>query len=254
MSGQMQLPPRVRALILAVAAGGAMAMAVRLADLGSWNSSDALAWLLLALGIALAEQFPIRLSFRTERISFSVTEAVWIGGLMAARPSVVALSVGVGILAGHGLRRKPLPKLAFNVGQFVLSVTAAQLVFAPFHAGSTPGPRVWLATAVAMVAYAVVNAGLVALVISQVEGVPFRSVVVPPLGANALHYAGNTAIALAAATMWTTSALAFPVFAMMLVLAFTAYQTWLGRIQRTRLAGLRDLVTSAPARVPAPTH
>jgi hypothetical protein len=253
MSGSMQLPPRVRALILAVAAGGAVAVGLRARDLGSWNSSDLLAWLLLTLGVALAEQFPIRLSFRTERIAFSLTEAVWIGGLMAARPSVVALSVGAGILVGHAARRKPLPKLAFNVGQFVLSVTAAQLVFEPFRAGSTPGPRVWLATAVAMVAYALVNAGLVALVVSQVERVPFRSVAVPPLSANALHYAGNTAIALAASAMWTASALAFPVFGILVILAFTTYQTRLERVQRTRLSALRDLV-APPARVPVATN
>ena len=79
MSSQMQLPPKVRALILAVAAAGTVAVAVRAADLGSWNSSDLLAWVPLTGGIALAEQFPIRLSFRTERIAFSLTEAVWIG-------------------------------------------------------------------------------------------------------------------------------------------------------------------------------
>jgi hypothetical protein len=172
---------------------------------------------------------------------------------MAARPSVIALAVAAGILIGHGTRRKPLPKLAFNVGQFALSVTAAQLAYGLFHAPTTPSVRVWLGSAVGVVAYSVVNAGSVALVVSRMERLPFRSVFMPPLGANALHFAGNTAIGLAGATMWATSAFAIPVVGILLVLALGTYRSAIEAVQRTRLVAIPALISS-PERAwrPAP--
>lgn len=249
------IPRRAWLLIGAVAASGAIVAAWRLADTSSWTAGDLWAWVLLALGIAVVEQFPIRLTFRTERINFSLTEAVWIGALMAARPAVVTLAVGAGILVGHAVRGKPLPKLLFNVGQYLLAVTTAVAVFGVFGAGQAPGPKVWAASAAATAAYAVVNAGLVALVVSLVERVAFASVIGPPLATNALHYAGNAAIALATTAMWVTSPLALPAAVILLVLAYGAYVSRLESVQRYRLAAVPKGRSGATPRMPVgPIH
>jgi hypothetical protein len=233
-----------------VAASGAVVAVWRLGATSSWTAGDLWAWVLLTLGIAVVEQFPIRLSFRTERISFSLTEAVWIGALMTARPSVVTLAVGAGILLGHAVRGKPLPKLLFNVGQYLLAVTAAIAVYGTFGAAQAPGPKVWAASAAATAVYAVVNAGLVALVVSLVERVSFVSVIGPPLATNALHYAGNTAIALATTAMWVTSRLALPVAVVLMVLAYGAYLSRLESVQRYRLAAVPGGLSSRSSRMP----
>jgi hypothetical protein len=228
-NGSAHLPRDVTALIAAVAFGGAIIVAWRAVQAATWTTRDFGTWFLLAGGIALAEQFPIRLKLRSERLAFSLTEAVWVAGLMTARPSVIALAVGAGILAGHGARRKALPKLVFNVGQFLLSVTVAQMV----------------------AAYAVVNAGSVALVVSRVERLSFRSVLMPPLGANGLHFAGNAAIGLTGATMWATSAFAIPVLALLSLMAWVTYRTTLENVQRTRLATIPAFVPPDRAWRPA---
>lgn len=225
MDNTTPLPLRARLLILAVVMGGVTAIAIRINDLAVWEAGDLLAFFALFAGITITEQFPVPLRFQSETLSFSLTEAVWVGGLMLARPSVLVLSVAVGILAGQIIRRVPVYKLAFNVGQFVVALTVAQFIYGGMHPQTALGPSAWLAAALAMAAYAVVNATLVAKVISIVGRKPFLTVLVPPLGANAIHFIGNTAIGLEIAVIWAASPLYLPVLGAPLFLALLAYRT-----------------------------
>jgi hypothetical protein len=219
-----ELPLSARLLILAVAAGGMAMVILRILDTGRWNEHDLLAWAALMIGIVLAEQFTIPIRFRTETLNFSVTEGVWIAALILGRASVLTLAVAFGILVGNTLRRWAPYKMAFNVGQFVLAVTAARIVYAAFGAHGALHPLAWLATAMAMAVYAVVNAGLVALVIALVERKPVLSVLLPPLPANSLHFAGNIVIGLGGAMLWAATPFAFPVVILPLIAAFVIYR------------------------------
>lgn len=225
MDNTTPLPLRARLMILAVVMGGVAAIAVRLNELAAWEVGDLLAFFVLFAGITITEQFPVPLRFQSETLNFSLTEAVWVGGLMLARPSVLVLSVAVGILAGQILRRVPAYKMAFNVGQFVVALTVAQSIYSGIQPTTALGPTAWMAAAMAMAAYAVVNATLVAKVISIVGRKPFLTVLVPPLGANAIHFIGNTAIGLEIAVIWAASPLYLPVLGAPLFLALLAYRT-----------------------------
>src|SRR5690348_16255345 len=86
-----RLPLAARTLVALVAAAGAAILLVRIPDLARWGGADLAAFALLAAGIALAEQFQIPLCFGSETLNFSLTEAVWVGGLVLARPSVVTM-------------------------------------------------------------------------------------------------------------------------------------------------------------------
>jgi hypothetical protein len=219
-----KLPLRARLLILVVAAEGVALVALRTIDATRWNSRELLAWVCLTAAITAAEQFTIPIPFLTETLNFSVTEGVWIAALILARASVLTLAVGAGVLLANSLRRFAPYKAAFNVGQFVLSVTVAQIVYGSFHVHGALHPMTWLATGLAMAAYAAVNAGLVALIISLVERKSYRAVLLPPLRANALHFAGNTAIGTVGAILWAASPFAFPVVALLLAGGFITYQ------------------------------
>jgi hypothetical protein len=219
-----KLPLSARLVILAVAMEGLAIVILRILQVGRWNAHDAIAWAALMAGIVVAEQFTIPIRFRTETLNFSVTEGVWIAALILSRSSVLTLAVAAGILAGNTLRRWAPYKAAFNVGQFVLAVSVAQIVYGSFGASGALHPRTWLATGAAMAAYAVVNATLVALIISLVEGKSLRAVLVAPMGANALHFAGNTVIGLAGAMLWSATPFAFPVVVLPLVAAFVVYR------------------------------
>jgi PAS domain S-box-containing protein len=225
MDNSTPLPIRARILILSVVLGGAACLAVRVPEMARWNANDLLAAIALIIGITITEQFPVPLRFQSETLTFSLTEAVWVGALMLARPSVLVMSVAVGILAGQIVRRVSLYKMAFNVGQFLVALTVAQLIYASIQPPTALGPNAWLAAAVAMAAYAVVNASLVARVISLVGKKPFLSVLIPPLGANAIHFIGNTAIGLEIAVIWAASPLYLPVLGAPLFLALLAYRT-----------------------------
>src|SRR5437868_4052901 len=142
-----KLPLSARLVILAVAAEGLAIVILRILQVGRWNAHDLLAWAALVAGIVVAEQFTIPIRFRTETLNFSVTEGVWIAALILSRSSVLTLAVAVGILAGNTIRRWAAYKAAFNVGQFVLAVTVAQIVYGSFHVHGALHPGTWLATA-----------------------------------------------------------------------------------------------------------
>jgi hypothetical protein len=238
MHPQDRLPRSARALILLVTAAGLAVVIVRSLDVSKWKGPDAIAWGALALGIALAEQFTLPIRYRTETLNCSLTEGLWIAALVLARPSVLALAVGAGVIVGHTFRRWAPYKAAFNVGQFLVALTAAQVVFRALHPHGATHPWTWLATGLAMATYAVVNAGLVALVISLVERRPILAVLLPPLPANAAHFCGNTVIGLGGAMLWSASPFVFPVVVVPLVLAFVIYRVLLKTAHQRDSAGI----------------
>jgi len=224
MRAQQGLPRSARTLIMFVAVAGLAAVIVRSLDVSKWNGHDSIAWGVLALGVALAEQFTLQVRYRTETLNVSLTEGLWIAALVLARPSVLTLAVAAGVIVGHTFRRWAPYKAAFNVGQFLVALTVAQVVFRAIGPRGATHPWTWMATGVAMAAYAAVNAGLVALVISLVERRPFAAVLMPPLPANAAHFFGNTVIGLGGALLWSANPFVFPVVVVPLAAAFVIYR------------------------------
>jgi len=222
-----RLPVPAQTLIAIVVAGGVGSFLARLPDLANWGSRELAAFLLLTVGIVLTEQFQIPLHFGTERLNFSLTEAVWVGALVLTRASVVTMAVAAGVLLANARRRRPAYKVAFNVGQFLIALTAAQLVVDAVRAPAVLEPMTFLAIGLGMAAYAALNAGLVALVISRAQEMPLRTVLLPPLPENVVHFAANTALGLAAAVMWSAAPEAVPALVLPLGLSFIAYRTLL---------------------------
>jgi len=221
------LPIKARILILAAVGGGVACVVARLGDIPTWNGFDAATFLLLTAGITMAEQFQIPVRFRTETLNLSLTEALWVGALILGRASVVTMAVACGVLLGQSMRRWSAHKVAFNVGQFLVSLTVAQTVFAALHGPGDFRAMTFVAAVVAMAAYAAVNASAVATIISLAEGRSFGSVLLPPLRTNALHFATNTALGIVASVVWSVSSGAVIFLVLPLVLAFLAYRTLL---------------------------
>ena len=234
-----RLPLAGRTLIVFVAAAGTATLLARAPDLARWGGADLGAFALLTAGIALTEQFQIPLRLGSETLNFSLTEAVWVGALLLARPSVVTMAVATGVALGQGLRRRPLHKVAFNAGQFLLALTAAQLVVGAVRSSNVLRPMSFLAVGLGMAAYTALNAGLVALVISLVQGKPIGSVLLPPLPENLVHFSVNMAIGLAAVVLWEATPGALPLLVPPLAMSFLAYRALL---EGFRITGrLREL-------------
>jgi hypothetical protein len=213
------------------AACGVAAVAARVPDTTSWNAKDLAAFLVLAAGILVAEQFQIPLRYGPETLNFSLTEALWVGAMVLARPSVVTLAVAAGILSGQAMRRWAPHKVAFNVGQFLVAVVAAQAIFGSLRGTAPTSARTLLAATLAMAAYAALNAGLVSMIISLATGRPFVSILLPPLGTNLLHFAGNTALGLAAAVAYATAPAAALLLVLPVALAFLGYASLVERLR-----------------------
>ena len=235
------LPISARLLILSTAAAGAFALGVRLTDAPSWTVKDVIAFSALTVAIAIAEQFSIPLRHRTETVNFSLTDGLWAAALPLARPSVLTFSVAAGVMVGQVARRWAPLKIAFNVSQFVLGITLAELAFRAIGPGTPLQPWTWAAVAIAMSAYFLVNANLVTLVVSQVERKRFLAVLLPPLGLNVLHWAGNTALGVLGAILWATNPAGLPLLVFPMVLSYLAYRQWVRTVrERNRMRDLYE--------------
>jgi PAS domain S-box-containing protein len=241
MSGRYGLPRQARILILTIVGLGTVGVALRIPDLPHWTSRDLMACLGLVVASAVVEQFTIQLRHGTETLNFLLDDALWVGALILARPSVLTMAVVLGAVVGQRIQRWSFYKVAFNVGQFVVSITAAELVFHAFHAPGVADSASWGAAAVAMVCYFVINVSLVALVISIVEGRPFKAVVLAPLGLNALHWGGNMAIGILGALTFVKAPMALPLLLVPAVMSYFAYRAWVqGMKERDRMRNLYE--------------
>src|SRR5438105_15934993 len=188
------LPPPARLLFFVTLAGGVAAAAVRVADVTRLDRSDLLALVGLAAAILVTELFSVPLRLRTETLNFMLTDAAYIAGLILVRPSVLTFAVVAGVFAGQLLKRWDVRKVAFNVGVYLVGITAAQLIVRAI-AGSAPlatrEPRTGVAAVAGMAAFAVANVILVSGIIALVERKSFAKVVAPTLGLEAAHRAGN---------------------------------------------------------------
>ena len=227
MSSFRELPLSARLVVLGYVALGAFGVALRIPEMGTWSWADVAATFGLAIAAALSEQFTVAMRHRTEVENFSVTDAVWVPALILVSPSVLTLSVLLGSLAGHAWRRWDWYKVVFNACQFVVAITVAEFVYGLFDLPPSFSFTTCVACAVAMSCYFVINEISVALIISRVEQVALREVVVLPGGLNLLHAGGNLTIGLLAALVWHAGPLGLPLLIAPVILSFFAYRGWL---------------------------
>ena len=227
MGSFQDLPGNARRLILGFAFLASVAILVQVPEIRMWTGQEALAAALLALAAALTEQFTVSITHRTETENFSVTDALWVPALILAPGSVLIVSVLLGTVAGHAFRRWAWYKVVFNASQFVLAITAAQAVYHFFELPPEFTLMTWVACVLAMALYFTMNEVAVAMIISQVEEIPIRKVLLLPGGLNLLHAAGNLTIGMLAALVWRAGIVGLPLLIAPVVLSFFAYKGWL---------------------------
>jgi signal transduction histidine kinase len=250
VSAPLRLPVRARVLIGAVVAAGGAATVVRVTEVGGWDREDAVAFALLVGLVVVSEQFQLPFQRGSETHNFNLTDAVWTAGLLLAEPGVLTLAVCAGVLAGESLKGWSPVKIAFNVGQFVVGITAATLVYGLFGAGGLDEPGTWAAAAIAMSAFFVVNTIAIGLVIAFVQGVSVASVILPTLPLGTLNWAANVALGTLAGVVWQVDPLGLPLLAAPLGVAFIAYSGWLWsmreRERMAEMARVADQIAAGP--------
>lgn len=229
MTSTATLPNGARLLVGAVVLAGAAAVAVRVGAVGEWTSTDLVAFLAIAAAAAVAECFPIELSYSNEKVTYSLSDAVWTAALLISPVSVLVFAVAGGVLIGQSVQTWALVKVAFNVGQFVIGITVAAAVFSAFGSPSASEPVAWLAAATAMAAFQVVNTVLMGAIIALIEHQPFWRVALVPTGI--LHWIGNLSIGVLGALVWYAEPLGLPLLLVPMVLTYFAYRGWLATVQ-----------------------
>jgi signal transduction histidine kinase len=242
----VRLPRAASVLVGAVVVCGSLAVLVHLRDVAAWTPRDLAACLGLLLATALAEQFVLPLFHGEEGEAFSITDALWVPAVVFARPSVVIAAVAGGALVGQLLAHRAPHKVAFNVGQYALAISAALLVHEALGGTDPLAPETWGAIVAAMTAYFVVNETLVAAVIALAGGGRFGTLVTESLGLSVIHWATNVAVGLLAAVVWAAEPLALPLLLVPLGVSHHAYRGWLRtlseRDQMNEMARTADVI------------
>jgi signal transduction histidine kinase len=237
-----QLPLPARVLVSASIVAGAAILAYRLPSVSGWDRGDVLLYGVLVVAIVVAQQFPIALRHRTETENFSMVDAIWAAGLLLAPASVLTLAVATGVLVGQGLLRWSPHKIGFNAGQDLIGVSLALAVYGALSPGADE-PLGWVAAALGMAVYFVVNAGTVALVIAWAERESFRGALLPGLRLSFVQWLGNVALGLLVGLVWLAEPAALPLLIVPLTMSYVAYYGWLKSIRERDL--MREMVLTA---------
>ena len=242
--GSRGLPREARLLILSVVLAGAAVVAVSMPEAAHWSRHDLFVFLGLAGAAAIAQQFTIPIRHGGETENLDMTDGVWAAGLLLAQPSVITFAVVAGIFAGQAARRWSVHKIAFNVGQDLIGITGALLVYEALSTAAD-APQSWLAAGLGMAVYFLVNAGTVALVISLVERKPYRNVLLPSAGLNLLQWSANVALGILVAIVIVTEPAALPLLSVPLLLSYFTYRGWLREVQNREF--MQELARTADA-------
>jgi PAS domain S-box-containing protein len=221
------LPRRVKVLIAAATVLGASCVALRVPQIRSWDAQDLLAVAVIVLLTIVAERCSIPLKRGSETVNFALTDGVWAGALLLVSPSVLTVGVLLGVGIGQTLNRWSPYKIAYNVSQFLISITLAEAAFAALTVDpSVTEPRTWLAVLGSMYLAFAVNACAIVLVVSMVEGSRFRDVFRLPLALNAFHWLGNMALGILGAVLIVEEPIALALLTVPVGLAYITYRRW----------------------------
>ena len=160
------MPTSVRALLVAAIAAGTVVVVACAATLAGDPVERQGLVAVLAVGMLLAELFPIRVPGREEEISFSTSFTF---ALIVTHGTAEAVLVATGtLLLADVLRRRAPIKIAYNASQYAISWAVAGVIY-ELIAGSpgsnvvTVGPPELLGLLVSGLAYGVVNGMLAPL-------------------------------------------------------------------------------------------
>ncbi len=206
-------------------AGGALLVAIALTTDGDRVRAEETLSVLLALGVLLGELLPLKIPRRGEHEELTVSTTFAFALLLVAGlgPAVAAQSVASVIQ--DVVSRKPLWRIAFNLGQYAFSLGAASLVLSTTGVGGPDGAAPFVAAdlpeiAVAAAVFYVVNASLVGVAVALYVEQPVGRYVRGDLGFSAV----TAAVLLCLAPIVVVSLRAMPeLYPLFIVLLLAVY-------------------------------
>lgn len=219
------MPRNVRLTVIAFALSGAVTVSVAGALIPSEGIGPLYELIPLTVILALGWAFPLLVLRTEETEAFQLDEAFFVAmALLLPVPGTVVAFFAATVL-GNLIRRRPLVRAAFNIGQTVTAVglgLATMRAIAPVESGTTAPLDLAAAVAGAAV-FMLVNSAAVSLVISFSERRRAFEVIREGLDLRVMVWAGGTALGLLAALgatahSWALLVAAIPMAALNLVL------------------------------------
>jgi diguanylate cyclase (GGDEF)-like protein len=223
-------------------AGGLLLVVLALTSDGDRVRDERTVSALLAIGVLLGELLPLKIPRRGEDEELTVSTTFAFALLLVAGlgPAVAAQSVAS--VVQDVASRKPWWRVAFNVGQYVISLAVASLVLTiagvgavPFAAGDLP------AVAIAGAVFFVVNASLVAIAVALYVEKPVARYVRDDLGFSAVTAAVLLSLAPIVVVALRAMPELYPLFIVLLLAVYTAGRQTVRRhheAMHDRLTGL----------------
>jgi signal transduction histidine kinase len=221
----LKLPRNLLLTVIACAVSGAVTVGVAGALIPARGLGPAYEVIPLTLILALGWAFPLRVLRAEETEAFQLDEAFFVAmALLLPVPGTVAVFLAATVL-GNCIRRRPLVRAAFNIGQTVTAVglgLATMQAIAPVEGGILAPHNLAAAVAGAAV-FMLVNSAAVSMVISLSEHRRAMEVFREGLDLRVLVWAGGTALGLLAALgataySWALLVAAIPMATLNLVL------------------------------------
>jgi diguanylate cyclase (GGDEF)-like protein len=133
---------------------------------------------IFAAALVVAECLPMRLLHDASEGEITMSSTFALALLVVGGASAAMCAIAIGALCSDALRRKPAQRMAFNIGQYELSVAAGAAALAlvsgsSFWAPHELVPSLLPAMAAAAVVFFLVNSMLVARAVTLVEGAAF---------------------------------------------------------------------------------
>jgi hypothetical protein len=215
-----RLPTLGIALIATMVVAGAAGVAVRIPEMNAWATKDLIALVVLIGATVVTEGFSVKVGFGDETKHITLTEASYAAALLlGARPGVLTVAVAMGVGLSNVARGVAPHKAAYSVASYVVAMTGAEVVYGALHGVSPLG-----AVSAAMVTFFALNASTVVAIIAIATGRRVRHTFGPIAAAETSHLAGNLAIGVFAAAIWTTAPVAMPTLIAVAIACSAAYR------------------------------
>ena len=194
---------RVRSLALYIAIVCAIGATVAgLVTAATVTGPGTISWPVIALGFAATELGVIHLRLGRNAFSFTLHEGVLVAAAVSATPrdTMIGLLIGTAVVMA-GVQRMSPAKVAFNLGQYLLSAAVVVSVLGPLGPDSVETPAGWALAFAVTAAVSVGTMTLIAFAIRLAQGLSVLATVkrsfVSSLGITFV----STAIGLAVASV-----------------------------------------------------
>jgi diguanylate cyclase (GGDEF)-like protein len=206
-------------------AGALLLVAIALTTDTDRVSSEETVSALLAIGVLLGELLPLKIPRRGENEELTVSTTFAFALLLVAGVGPAIAAQSIASVVQDVASRKPLWRVAFNVGQYVFSLGAASLVLTITGVGGVAGEAPFTAAdlpeiAIAAAVFYVVNASLVGIAVALYVEQPVARYVRDDLGFSAV----TAAVLLSLAPIVVIALLAMPeLYPLFIVLLLAVY-------------------------------